>query len=74
MQDVDLRGKVALVTGSSRGIGRAMALGLAHFGADIVVVSRNYEEFEKTAEEIRLMGIKALSLKCDVTKKSEVGE
>lgn len=70
----NLNGKVALVTGSSRGIGRAMALGLAHFGADLVVVSRNYEECEKTAEEIRQMGRKALSVKCDVTKKSEVGE
>ncbi len=61
-----------MVTGSSRGIGRTMALGLAHFGADIVVVSRNYDDCEKTSSEIRQMGRTALSVQCDVTKKAEV--
>ncbi|MEW6274706.1 MAG: glucose 1-dehydrogenase [Bacillota bacterium] len=70
----NLNGKTALVTGSSRGIGRAMALGLAHFGADIIVVSRNYDECEKTAAEIRQLGKKALSVKCNVTRKSDVEE
>lgn len=70
----NLKEKVALVTGGSRGIGQTIALGLAHFGADIVVVSRNFDECEKTASEIRRMNKKALSVECDVTKKSAVEE
>lgn len=68
----DLTGKVALVTGSSRGIGRAMALGLANYGADVVIVSRNYNECREAASEIRGVGRRALTLQCDVTKKDEV--
>ncbi|MBM7516469.1 SDR family NAD(P)-dependent oxidoreductase [Nocardioides nitrophenolicus] len=49
----DLTGKVALVTGGSRGLGRAMALGLAQCGADLIVASRNGEACEEYAAELR---------------------
>ncbi len=49
----DLRGKVALVTGATNGIGRAAALGLARAGATLVLVGRNAERIEKTVAEIR---------------------
>jgi NAD(P)-dependent dehydrogenase (short-subunit alcohol dehydrogenase family) len=57
-----LEGKVALVTGGSRGIGRAAALGFAEAGADVVISSRKQEDLEKTAEEIRGKGRKAIPI------------
>ncbi len=57
-----LEGKVALITGASRGIGRATAIGLAEAGADVVVSSRKLPDLEKVAEEIREKGRKALPI------------
>ncbi|MCA9093797.1 MAG: SDR family NAD(P)-dependent oxidoreductase, partial [Planctomycetaceae bacterium] len=48
----DLTGKVALVTGGSKGLGKAMARGLAEAGADIVISSRHEDELQKAAQEI----------------------
>lgn len=48
----DLTGRVALVTGGSRGLGRAMVHGLAHSGADVIVASRNLESCKETAAEV----------------------
>ena len=62
----DLTGKVALVTGGSRGLGRAMALGLAAWGADVVVASRKFENCETVANEIRAIGRRALPLAAHV--------
>jgi len=59
---LSLEGKVAVVTGGSRGIGKAIALALADAGADVVVGSRKLEDLEKVAEEIRAMGRKALAV------------
>jgi len=60
MASFSLAGKVALVTGASRGIGRATALGLAVAGADVVLTSRKLEALEPVAAEIRGVGRRAL--------------
>jgi len=63
----DLTGKVAIVTGGGRGIGRAVSLGLAQSGASVVVASRTPKEVEGVAEEIKKMGGKALAMVTDLT-------
>jgi NAD(P)-dependent dehydrogenase (short-subunit alcohol dehydrogenase family) len=57
-----LSGKVALVTGGSRGIGEACAKGLAKAGADVVVVSRKLSDLEKVGEEVRKIGRRSLAV------------
>ncbi|WP_366922249.1 glucose 1-dehydrogenase [Metallumcola ferriviriculae] len=69
---MDVKGKVAVVTGSSKGIGFGMAQGLAYYGADLVIVSRNIDEAAAAAESIKEFGGKAIALKCDVTKKADI--
>ncbi len=66
-----LNGKVAVVTGASRGLGRAMALGLAEAGADVAVVSRTKEALDVLAEEIRALGQRGLAVRADVTDRDE---
>jgi len=69
-----LKGKAALITGGSRGMGRAIALAFAEAGADIVISSRNKRppELEKVADEIKAMGKKALSFPAHVGKKDDI--
>ena len=62
----DLTGKVALVTGGSRGLGRAVALAFARGGADIVVASRKLDTCQATAAEIEALGRRALPCACHV--------
>src|SRR5271163_1098611 len=69
----DFTGKTALITGSSRGLGRQIALALAERGANIVVTSRKLESCEKVAAEIRAMGRQALSAACHVGHWDELG-
>ena len=59
-------GKVVVVTGASKGLGRAMALGFAEAGADLVVSSRQVDACERVAGEIRAMGRRALAVGCHV--------
>jgi NAD(P)-dependent dehydrogenase (short-subunit alcohol dehydrogenase family) len=63
---LDATGKVVIVTGASKGLGRAMALGFAEAGADVVVASRKLESCEIVAGEIRAMGRRALAISCHV--------
>lgn len=64
----DLSGKVALVTGSSKGLGFDLAYDLAEAGADIVIVSRHLEEAQSAAEKIRSTGRKSAAVRADVSK------
>jgi len=67
-----LDGKVALITGGSRGIGRAAALGFAEAGADVVVASRKLPDLETVAEEIRRFGRKSLPVAAHVGRMEDV--
>jgi len=77
---VKLEGKIAIVTGASRGIGKAIALALAKEGASVMVTARSEIEgrlpgtIHKTAEEIRALGGNALAVKTDVTREGEIDE
>jgi NAD(P)-dependent dehydrogenase (short-subunit alcohol dehydrogenase family) len=63
----DLSGKIAIVTGAGRGIGRAIALGLAQAGASVVISSRTQKEIDGVAEEVKKSGGKALAVVTDLT-------
>jgi 2-deoxy-D-gluconate 3-dehydrogenase len=67
-----LDGKVAMVTGASRGLGQAMAIGLAEAGADIVALSTNQKNLQATVESISQVGRKILPLQCDVADFAQI--
>jgi NAD(P)-dependent dehydrogenase (short-subunit alcohol dehydrogenase family) len=62
----DLSGKVALVTGGSRGLGKEMVLAFAEAGADVVIASRTLATCEQVADQVRAMGRRALPYACHV--------
>ncbi len=68
----DLTGKVALVTGAASGLGRMIALGVAKFGADVMVADINLQGAQNTLEMIKNIGRKALAIKVNVTNWAEV--
>ncbi len=70
----DLSGRVAIITGGGVGLGRQMAEGLAEMGADLVLCARKKERCEKTAEELRALGVATLALSCDVTDPASIQE
>lgn len=67
-----LDGKVVVVTGAGQGIGQGIALAAAAEGAHVVVAGRTLDKCEKTAEEVRARGQRALALQCDVRRRDQV--
>jgi NAD(P)-dependent dehydrogenase (short-subunit alcohol dehydrogenase family) len=67
-----LQGKVAMVTGASRGIGRAIALGFARAGADVAVAARSESDLDTLVKEIDAEGRRAISVPTDVTDRGQL--
>lgn len=67
-----LKNKIAVITGAGRGIGKAIALGFAHQGANIIVASRTESDILSVSQEIKQTGRESLGIQCDVTDESQV--
>ncbi len=72
--DFSLGGKIALVTGASRGIGEAIATTLAEYGAQVVLVSRKLEALKDVAEKIEKAGGTAVPVACHMGKQDQIGD
>ena len=68
----DLKGRVAVVSGASSGLGKQMARGFASRGADLVILARRVERLEEFKKELEEMGVKCLAIKCDVTSTEDI--
>ena len=69
---MDFKGKTAVVTGSSGGIGAAVAVALAKEGADVILASRNMANMQKVKKEIESLGCRAVAIECDVSRDDSV--
>ena len=70
--ELGLKGKVAVVTGGTEGIGRATALRLAQEGARLAICARRQEPLDRTAAEIRKLGAEALAVAADMSKAADI--
>ena len=68
----ELKGKMALITGGSRGIGKAIALALAEEGVNVAITGRNEEKLKAVVQEIEQKGVKSAYVVFDITSKTEV--
>jgi NAD(P)-dependent dehydrogenase (short-subunit alcohol dehydrogenase family) len=73
-QMFDLTGRVALVSGAARGLGRAMAVALAEAGADLMLADRDVAGGNDTAQEIGRLGRRAIAVQCDVAEPAQIRE
>ena len=72
LDKLDLSGQIAIVTGAGRNLGRAMTLGLADAGADVVATARTLGQIEETADMVRAKGRRSLAVPTDVTDSGSV--
>ena len=70
----DLSGRVAIITGGNRGIGRSIALGMARAGASIAVLARNEEKNSQVLAELKAIGVPAIALRLDVTERNTLAD
>ncbi len=70
----DMKDKVILISGASSGIGRAVALKLAHKGAKLALAARNYHALTEVADEAKRLGAQAIAVPTDVSKKGDVAD
>ena len=68
----DLTGKVSIVTGGNGGIGKAIALGLAEYGSDIVIAARNAKKTKDVVKQILAKGRRCIGIQCDVLQRSDI--
>lgn len=67
-----LKGKIAIITGAGRGLGKASAMEMAMQGASLIISSRTLSELKQTADEIKALGATVISLKTDVSKSKDI--
>lgn len=72
MKDRELTGKNAVITGASKGLGKAIALALAENGANLALISRDIEKLNQVAEEAKKLGVEAYAFKADITDEMQV--
>ena len=70
----NLKGRVAVVTGASSGLGKQMARAFAEQGANLAILARRIERLEEFKEELEKKGVKVLPVKCDVTSTDDINE
>lgn len=70
----DLKGKIAVVTGASSGLGVQFAKALAREGADLAIVARRMDRLETVKKEVEALGVRCFAVKCDVTNIDEIKE
>lgn len=68
----NLKGRVAVITGASSGLGKQMAKGFAEQGSDLVILARRLEKLEELKVELEQKGVKVLPIKCDVTSTEDI--
>src|SRR3954467_875072 len=74
MNNQFLKGRTALITGASKGLGKAMALALAGVGANVALASRNLDALNTVAKEARANGVQAEAFEADVTDEAQVAK
>ena len=72
LKDINLKGKTALITGATKGLGRGTALAIAEAGGDIIAVGRNQNELESLGKIVKKFKIKYVSFNCDVNNFSRI--
>ena len=71
-QLMSLTGRVSVVTGGAKGLGRQMATALAEAGSDLVICGRNIEPCEEAAQELEKIGVKVLPVRCDIASAEDI--